>query len=457
MRASAAIFAAIALQATSNPVFSAEREPASNFATYVAQPGDTLYSVAERYLRDPADWHALSRLNRVAAPRRLQPGTKLRIPPELLKREPLALRVVATSGQVTRAFERLPPVPVRKGMALSEGDLIRTGADGFITVEFDDGTHVGLPPDSSASFSTLNRTVLTGATHRIVQLRKGEVASEVTHAKERDDRFEVHAPTIVAGVRGTRFSVSYGQRAAAVEVLDGAVAVDKTAASGSPKERQAAFERVRQTLPAQFLAAGYGSVTPDGGAVGAPVPLLPAPALEHPAKTQDGAEAAFDIVPLEGASRYRVMIARDAGAIDLIRDQRVDTPHASFSDLDDGTYFVRLSAIDEYGLEGRPAVYAFERRRNAVSASAARVAGSRDYRFRWLVGRPGVATHFRFILARDEALEERLVDAVDIAGDEFVVSGLPAGVYHWTVVAEQFENGRFYETPAGVRSFTLAY
>jgi hypothetical protein len=33
---------------------------------------------------------------------------------------------------------------------------------------------------------------------------------------------------------------------------------------------------------------------------------------------------------------------------------------------------------------------------------------------------------------------------------------LPAGEYHWRVVSEQYDHGRFYETVGPVRTFTLA-
>ena len=49
-----------------------------------------------------------------------------------------------------------------------------------------------------------------------------------------------------------------------------------------------------------------------------------------------------------------------------------------------------------------------------------------------------------------------MVDRTDLSGGQLVVTDLRAGVYYWTIVAEQFENGRFYETNSAVRSFTVA-
>jgi len=170
----------------------------------------------------------------------------------------------------------------------------------------------------------------------------------------------------------------------------------------------------------------------------------------------DGKAVAFDLVPAERAVAYRVQIARDADQLDLIRDLRVSAPHADFGDLADGTYFVRIAAIDANGLEGLPQVYGFERRQLGLDASAGPRAGSRDYEFRWFVSRSTVETRFRFVLATTADLRHPLVDKTDLTGGQIEVSDLPGGVYYWTIVAEQFENGRFYEKSSAVRSFTLA-
>jgi hypothetical protein len=175
-----------------------------------------------------------------------------------------------------------------------------------------------------------------------------------------------------------------------------------------------------------------------------------------PAATQDGKTVAFDLVPGEDAVAYRVQIARDADLLDIIRERRVTAPHADFGELADGNYFVQIAALDRNGLEGLPRVYAFERRQLDLAAYVTRRAENRDYEFRWFVSRASVETHFRFVLATTADLRHPLVDRTDLSGGQLTVSDLPAGVYYWTIIAEQFEHGRFYEKGSGVRSFTLA-
>ncbi|HXZ07555.1 MAG TPA: LysM peptidoglycan-binding domain-containing protein, partial [Paraburkholderia sp.] len=149
---------------------------------YVTKSGDTLYVIAERFLRDPSDWPILSQLNHVSAPRQLQPGLTLVLPVALLRKDPLTARVVAVSGPVERAFGNGSFIPVRVDATLTEGDRIRTGHDGFITLELADGSHITVPQDSMIGIGTLRQTVITGTTDRVINLHHGEVDSEVTHA-----------------------------------------------------------------------------------------------------------------------------------------------------------------------------------------------------------------------------------------------------------------------------------
>jgi hypothetical protein len=425
--------------------------PQTTYVTYVTSQGDTLYEIASRYLRDPHDWTVLSRLNHVPAPRHLQAGVSLRLPAALLRQDQEAARVVATSGPAERAFGHSQYAPLTVGMTLGEGDQVRTGHDGFVTLELADGSHVTVSPDATVVIGKLRETTLTGATDRVIQLHQGEVDSEVTHATKKDDRFQIRSPSVVAGVRGTRFRVNYDSNAqqTAVEVLDGAVGVD-------PASVAAPLPGVPLQASQQLVAARFGSVTAAGAAIGAPVELLPAPALTDPAKMQDGKTVAFELTGEPQATGYRVQIARDADLLDLIRDMRVSEPHADFGALPDGTYFVRIAALGGNGLEGLPQTYAFERRQLGLSASAEQRPGSRDYTFRWFASRPGVETRFRFVLGTTADLRNPLVDRTDLPAGQIVVTDLPRGVYYWTVIAEQFENGRFYEKGSSIRSFTLA-
>ncbi|MBB3260534.1 hypothetical protein F4827_005438 [Paraburkholderia bannensis] len=437
------------------PLPAAHAHQTAETTIYVARSGDSLYDIAQRYLRDPADWTQLARLNRVSAPRRLKPGTALRVPVALLRQDGLSAQVIATSGPASHTFGGGPQLPLIIGAKLVEGEHVQTGDNGFATLELADGSHLVIPPRTALDLATLRQTALTGATDRIVNLQHGEVNTEVTHATKKDDRFQIRSPSVVAGVRGTSFRVNYDgdKGSTAVEVLEGAVGVD-----AAPQGQAATVAPAPGTPLAastQLVAARHGSLTLAGRAVGGAVPLLDAPELRNPSKIQDDAVVAFDLAPITLAHGYRVQVGRDAGLLDMIRDLRTDSPHIDVGSLDDGTYFVRLSAIDESGLVGMPSTYAFERRRVSLNATAGRVDGSRDYAFRWFVDRGAGDTRFRFVLAASPDLRTPLVDRTDIKDGEAVVRDLPKGVYYWSVIAEQFEAGRYYQKASPVQSFRL--
>lgn len=412
---------------------------------YTTRSGDTLYDVSARYLQGTDDWPLVAQLNDVPVPKHLQPGVVLKLPAARLRKERLSARVIAAHGTVESAGRGSAQfAPVAVDATLTEGDRLRTGSNAFVTLELSDGTHLSLPPDSQIDLATLRRTVLTGTLERVIDLRRGSVDSEVTHLKKKDDRFQIRSPSVVAGVRGTRFRVNYdkdGRASTTVEVLDGTVGVASSA------------KRSADTL----VHANFGNVTSASGVVGSPIALLDAPQLANPAKIQDDPQVAFDLVPLGGAQSYHVQIARDAGLYDLFKEVQVPAPRATFADVPDGTYFVRIAAIDSHGLEGQPRIYAFERRRFGVDASAAPADGG--YAFRWSTTQDGAAagaTRFRFVLSRSKDLSNPIVDQVDAQGGRIAVSNLTPGDYYWSVIAERYEGGRFHEKASAVNAFTIA-
>ncbi|AJX30229.1 FecR domain-containing protein [Burkholderia oklahomensis] len=436
--------AAVALAAQHAGAQPAKR-PAAQTVDYTTRGGDTLYDVAARYLQGSDDWPLVAQLNDVPVPKHLQPGIVLKLPAARLRKERLSARVIAAHGTVESAGRGSAQfAPVAVDTTLTEGDRLRTGANAFVTLELTDGTHLSMPPDSQIDLATLRRTVLTGTLERVIDLRRGSVDSEVTHLKKKDDRFQIRSPSVVAGVRGTRFRVNYdkdGHESTTVEVLDGTVGVAPS------------VKRTTDTL----VHANFGNVSSASGVVGSPIALLGAPQLADPAKVQDEPQVAFDLVPLGGAQSYHVQIARDAGLYDLFKELRVNAPHAAFADVPDGTYFVRISAVDSHGLEGQPRIYAFERRRFGIDASAAPADGG--YAFRWSTtdgGAAGGATRFRFVLSGAKDLSNPIVDQVDVQGGRIVVSNLKPGDYYWSVIAERFEGGRFYEKASAVNAFTIA-
>ncbi|MCC8397361.1 FecR domain-containing protein [Paraburkholderia sp. MMS20-SJTR3] len=438
-----------------NPKGEAGEKTTPAYAIYTTQDGDTLYDIAARYLTGPADWVLLGHFNHVPAPRRMPAGIVLHLPASRLRQDWDATRVLATSGPVEREFRTGFNLPLHTGEMLIEGDRVLTGRNGFATLHLPDGSHVVVSQESELSIEKLRHITLTGATSWIFGLRHGEVEGRVTHATRRSDLFQIHSPSVIAGVRGTHFSVGYDVAAQTtkVAVFEGAVGIDPL----TPRGRSVPpVPGMPLDAAAQLVTANFGNVTRADDAIGSPVNLLPAPSLVRPARLQEGQSVTFDVEPDEHAVGYHLLISHDARQLEMVRDLRVSSAHAVFDDLPDDTYFVRIASIDGNGLDGLPSVYAFERRQFGLAVSAVNCAATGTYKFRWFVSRRDVSTRFRFILAASADLRDPLVDRTDLMGSELRIGNPPTGIYCWTAVADRFENDRFYSKCSPLRSLTQA-
>jgi hypothetical protein len=140
----------------------------------------------------------------------------------------------------------------QSGDVVAASDRVRTGADGRVEITMDAGTlrvhensMLRLPP----AVPDADRVDLEAGRSLFDVLRRG------------DRRFEVHTPTVVVSVKGTRFGVDAGTEIGEVTVYRGTVGV-----------RQAGASDMMETLVREgFLATGGGgmaieldvSTTPD--------------------------------------------------------------------------------------------------------------------------------------------------------------------------------------------------
>ncbi len=414
--------------------------PPPDSGSSTVQPGDNLYTLAERYFERTADYALVQRLNRVADPRRLPPGRILAIPRRRLRHAPIAAVIAAARGDV-RIVSGTDARPALAGARVHEADVIVTGADAFVTLRLPDGARVSLPSQSRIAVRRLRRTLMTGAVERAFLLLDGRARAVVPPASGPADDFRISTPAAVSAVRGTEFRVRYDPAAArgTTEVLEGVVAFS-AANRGAPVD----------------LAAGYGAqATPD--AAGAPAALLPPPPLEQPGAVQAEPDLAFRIAPQAGAAAYRLQIAADAGFVDVAADTLSPDARIALAALPDGTWFVRASAIDAGGLEGLPATYTFRRRLQHIagSAEARRTGRGAEYLFRWIAEGEGTP-RFRFQLLRDGVEAPPVVDLIDLAQDHVTITDLEPGRYVWRVMSSVHEEGEIHSRWSPMERLTVS-
>jgi hypothetical protein len=315
----------------------AQAEAADEILIYRAKSGDTLPGLAQRWFLNPGDWRKAAALNGISGAGPIPAGTPLKLRAGWIRTTPIRAELAAVRGDV-RVLRGGAALPVSKGMALAEGDIIETGPNGYATLKLPDLSKVSLPSASRIRLARLRMVPMSDSIDRRFALEQGRSDARVTPMANPASRFMISTPVAVAAVRGTEFSVTYtpGEMKAATAVSEGKVAVGRSAGAGEV-----------------LLLEGFGNLATDKGS-GRPVKLLAAPPVETPDQLQDSEEVAFRITPVPGAVRYLVEIAADEAFEDRLGSIEIEGDLARFADVPNGRYFVRAFAVDAMGLTGMP-------------------------------------------------------------------------------------------------------
>lgn len=307
---------------------------------YTLRPGDTLIGLAQRYLARSSDWPRVQRLNSIADPYRLVPGSSLRIPLTWLKQTPAPAVVVAVSGRATATPPGETAHAARVGESLYAGAQLATAADSSVTLRFADGSILILQPNAQLALDTVSVYAGGGMADTRLRLQQGRAEVGANPRRAPGSRLQIITPSAVAAVRGTRFRVGADARVTREETLEGAVALDAAGRSVT-------------------VDAGRGAWAEQGRPPQPPVALLPAPDASGLPARLDALPLTFDLPPLPGAVRWIGQIAPDARFEQVLLEKESDAPPLRFADLPDGDYVLRVRAADAQGLQGRDAVHAF--------------------------------------------------------------------------------------------------
>jgi hypothetical protein len=414
---------AAALAAGAAPAWVQDKRPgpsafASAIVEYRVQSGDTLFAL----LRDGADWQSVQRANNIADPKRLQPGSLLRIPAPLLREQPTVAEVVHAYGEVTltRASTETA-LPLASGENLASGDVVRTGAQSSATLRFVDGARVLVRPDSELKIERLTQSRAGAST--TLRLERGSADSVVPPARgaSAPSRYEMRTPQTNLGVRGTEFRTVAAGGATRLEVLEGKVGA-----------------RMAARKPAAESAVGAGF-----GMVGAATGMSAAKALPD-APTLAGLPERVERMPLRlswqsaANTRVRAQIVTAEEPPRLVLDGVFDAAPARWNqDIPDGRYELRVRTIDADGLEGRDTRAAFVlKARPEPPFTAAPAPGGRtvDDTVRLAWTRNAAAARVRLQIADTPDFAQPRVDRSDLDATEARIA-LPLGTHHWRVAS----------------------
>ena len=393
---------------------------------YIVQPGDNLWNLALELTRDLGYWRGLQRLNHVEQPRRLQPGTRLRIPLKWLKVRQGSARIRSVQGhaEYIPVGSRQPQTAV-PGLELHPGDALHTGQDGLLRLAFPDGSALDVYPDTKLIMEQLNRYGDPGYTDYRVLVPRGNVEAAVSPEKGANDRYQIRTPAAVTSIRGTELRVHMNdvQETARTEVTQGKVVVG------------AAGRRVR-------VPAAHGTVVHKGHPPEPPRPLLPAPDLSTLESPLRRLPLELHWAPLPGAVRYHLRITPESTAERLLVDQMVSAPGATLPDLPDGRYRLHVRGVDSHSLEGLEAQRSFEIDARPVPPFLIApvhdgIVRARRPSFEWSQVQGGAAYHFQ--VATDPSFTALLIDREQSAHRYRPKAPWTPGDYYWRVSTRNAE------------------
>lgn len=406
---------------------------------YYASEHDTLTTIAKKFTDKVSHWEAIGKLNQVGNDRAIPIGSKIIIPVALLSEEPMQAVVVALAGSNTETPLKGQERALALGDKLNEGSVISTGKNGFLTLELADATRISLPSNSQVALAKLKMTKFTKSPRTEVKLLQGRVESKVSSLQGNKGRFEVSSKLAMAGVRGTHFRVGVNEHGIANEVLEGGVAVGQI-----------------QKPAALTLSSGQGNIVSPSG-VGKAIDLLAAPQLADTYQLQQRPTLQFTAMPVAGAATYRAQISKDAQAQDVVAESMANQLDFKFTNIDDGRYFIRVTAIDANGLEGVPGIYPFTlkaRPEPPFQLQPKHKVSAEHVLFKWT--QTSAAVSYRLQVASDIQFKNIVLEQGDKAAlkeAQLSTSALKKGAYFWRVATITETQGSSDQGPYSVPQY----
>lgn len=395
---------------------------------YTVKPGDTLISVAERYLLRTDQWPKVQKMNKVEDPYRMSPGTVLRIPASMLRQTPGMARLEGIYGKVRwRAASDGAWQEATEETQLGAGATLETEEESSVSLLLADGSRIVVSPASTLVLDTL--TVYAGGLMADTRLRllRGQTDINANPGKRPHQNLRIQTPAAQAVVRGTRFRVGAEDLATREETLDGAVSV-------------------HSARGAVTVRSGKGTAVRPGEAPLPPVTLLPPADVSGLPKRFEHLPLSFDLPASPEVAGWHARIAPDADFIKILSSKRSVSNHLSFADLPNGDYVLGVRAVDVNGLYGIDALHRFTvfarpfPPRLNVPGEGATMREARPL-FTW--GKAVEAARYRFQIAGDEVFQTTLYDGATSEGSGRPDVDLTPGPLYWraATITAQGEQG----------------
>ncbi len=365
------LLAALLLLALSLPA-RADVDDGTTYQNVIVKPGDTMWAIANKYLKDPARWDEILKHNKLPTkdPTVALPGMTLRVPVRLIKAQLRAAHLVYAINRVMyRSKETARWKTGKLAMELFQGDTVRTLEESKARVKLLDRELLSLEQNSMAVIKPQDRD-------GDLELKSGSVFAGRA-------RVVTASASITPRTRDTRYSATVeADLTTRVDVFKGAAGVD---AQGSSVEVPAGMSTlVRPGLAPEVPKAiinlpekenrafEYASAVKVGGG---PAPNPRGPAGLPPVPEADADSLRGDLTSLRVGlpiAGYVVQAATDRDFKQIVLDKQYepdDRLRPGEEGLKPGAYWWRIAIIDLLGTAGKfsePRYYSVGVRRAAT-------------------------------------------------------------------------------------------
>ncbi len=409
---------------------------------YSVRPGDTLITLGQRHLVEPQRWDVVQRLNRIADPHRIPPGTVLRIPASMLRSSPGQAALKTVHGSVQWRESGGTWKTASTGQALPVGAELQTGALASATLELANGTQLRVHPGSTLVLDTISLYANGLMADTRVRLLQGQTEITDNPGRRTQQNLRVLTPSAQAVVRGTVFRVGVEAGQTREETLEGSVDVDATG----------------KTV---VVGPGFGTLARAGEAP-LPARALPrAPDMSALPSRLEQLPLRFSMPPARGEQSTVLwgQVSQDSNFDAILAERTSSAGVLSFADLPNGRYILRVRALDALGLQGLEARHGFTvaARPFAPALQApGRSATVRSPRpvLRWTSAVD--AARYRVQASRSGEFAQLLLDQPVTQTEWLPTDDLPEGKLHWRVasITAQGEQGPW--SPAAAFSYKPA-
>ena len=135
-------------------IVSAEEE----YWEYTFRPGDSIWSIAEKYTTSVRNWDEIQKINKIrqGPDRKIRPGTRIVIPVSMLKQQPTPALVIALSGDVNLLRANGDSAILKVGDKLYSGDRVVTADKQNLRIQFADKSELQVLANSEVILDKLS-------------------------------------------------------------------------------------------------------------------------------------------------------------------------------------------------------------------------------------------------------------------------------------------------------------